>query len=171
VGNPAGSSREELARWGAMKKDFVLLFLSVVCAGFLNSCGQSYPFEDTSSDSEAQIDYLEGKLEAEQYPTYDPAIKYQDQLDEDSASNIEDYYVEPTDIELDSENGNCQTGCTFHFSGCDIKGNVSVDTGNKIYHIPGQKWYEQTKIDPNYGEKWFCTEEDAQAAGWRKSYE
>jgi endonuclease YncB( thermonuclease family) len=50
-------------------------------------------------------------------------------------------------------------------SGCLIKGNVS-DSG-RIYHVPGSRSYEQTKIDTSRGERWFCTEDDARAAGWR----
>ncbi|NEI74266.1 hypothetical protein GR212_32410 [Rhizobium lusitanum] len=52
---------------------------------------------------------------------------------------------------------------------CNIKGNVSIETGERIYHVPGQKFYAMTRIDPAYGERWFCSEADAQAAGWRKS--
>ena len=51
---------------------------------------------------------------------------------------------------------------------CKIKGNINK-SGVKIYHLPGQKYYDSTKIDTNYGERWFCTEEEAVAAGWRKS--
>jgi len=52
---------------------------------------------------------------------------------------------------------------------CNIKGNVSINTGERIYHVPGQKFYIPTKISPQYGERWFCTEAEARAAGWRKS--
>lgn len=52
---------------------------------------------------------------------------------------------------------------------CVIKGNVSIETGERIYHVPGQEYYDETVIDEDYGERWFCTEEDAVAAGWRKS--
>lgn len=52
--------------------------------------------------------------------------------------------------------------------GCEIKGNIS-SSGEKIYHITGQRYYERTKIEENKGERWFCTEEEAQKAGWRKS--
>ena len=51
---------------------------------------------------------------------------------------------------------------------CLIKGNIS-SSGEKIYHMPGQKYYDKTVIDTSRGEKWFCTEQDAQSAGWRKS--
>lgn len=51
---------------------------------------------------------------------------------------------------------------------CTIKGNIS-SSGEKIYHLPGQRYFEKTKIEENKGERWFCTEEEAQKAGWRKS--
>ncbi len=64
----------------------------------------------------------------------------------------------------------CPQGCTSHITGCDIKGNISVDTGEKIYHVPGQEYYYETNIHPEYGERWFCTEQEAIANGWRKAY-
>ncbi|MDP5338638.1 MAG: hypothetical protein NWQ28_08705, partial [Nodularia sp. (in: cyanobacteria)] len=53
-------------------------------------------------------------------------------------------------------------------SECNIKGNISK-TGSKIYHLPGMKYYESTVINPASGERWFCTESEAIANGWRKS--
>jgi cold shock CspA family protein len=53
--------------------------------------------------------------------------------------------------------------------GCRIKGNISVETGNKVYHVPGAEDYESTVIDQSKGEKWFCTESEAIADGWRKA--
>lgn len=53
-------------------------------------------------------------------------------------------------------------------NGCSIKGNISA-SGAKIYHLPGQSYYAKTQIDESKGEKWFCSEEEAQSAGWRKS--
>lgn len=52
-------------------------------------------------------------------------------------------------------------------SGCKIKGNVSAS--GRIYHLPGQRHYAVTKIDPRKGERWFCTETQARKAGWRKA--
>jgi hypothetical protein len=54
-------------------------------------------------------------------------------------------------------------------SGCNIKGNISIETGERIYHVPGQKFYSDTRISPQYGERWFCSEPEARHAGWRKS--
>ncbi len=52
---------------------------------------------------------------------------------------------------------------------CLIKGNVSSRGGERIYHVPGGAYYERTIIDPATGERWFCYEAKAQAAGWRRS--
>ena len=48
---------------------------------------------------------------------------------------------------------------------CMIKGNIS-DSG-RIYHMPHNRDYGRTRIDAGRGERWFCTEEEARAAGWR----
>jgi micrococcal nuclease len=50
---------------------------------------------------------------------------------------------------------------------CVIKGNIS--SGGKIYHVPGGAYYEKTDIYTSAGERWFCSEAEAVAAGWRKS--
>jgi micrococcal nuclease len=52
-------------------------------------------------------------------------------------------------------------------STCRIKGNISA-SGERIYHLPGCPHYENTYIDVSAGERWFCTEQEAVAAGWRK---
>ncbi|MEM8780127.1 MAG: hypothetical protein AAGF26_14895 [Cyanobacteria bacterium P01_G01_bin.49] len=52
---------------------------------------------------------------------------------------------------------------------CNIKGNISVSTGKKIYHVPGQQDYEKTVITTEKGERWFCREEEAIKAGWTKA--
>ncbi|MFN4204682.1 MAG: hypothetical protein ACK4GM_16730, partial [Tabrizicola sp.] len=54
-------------------------------------------------------------------------------------------------------------------SNCDIKGNISIETGERIYHVPGQPDYGRTKISPRYGERWFCSEDEARRAGWRRA--
>ncbi|MCC3305667.1 thermonuclease family protein [Sneathiella sp. HT1-7] len=48
---------------------------------------------------------------------------------------------------------------------CNIKGNISEN--GRIYHIPGSRWYSATRINENNGERWFCSELEALAAGWR----
>ena len=52
-------------------------------------------------------------------------------------------------------------------SDCAIKGNISRN--GRIYHVPGQTHYDRTKISPGKGERWFCSEAEARAAGWRRA--
>ena len=49
---------------------------------------------------------------------------------------------------------------------CKIKGNIGAN-GTRIYHVPGQAFYERTGINTRKGERWFCSAAAAQAAGWR----
>lgn len=51
---------------------------------------------------------------------------------------------------------------------CQIKGNIS-SKGERIYHAPGGRWYDVTKVNEAKGERWFCSEPEAIAAGWRPS--
>ncbi|WP_442217852.1 sunset domain-containing protein [Rhizobium sp. 2YAF20] len=38
-----------------------------------------------------------------------------------------------------------------------------------MYHIPGHAYYSATRISLAHGERWFCSEVEAQAVRWRKS--
>ena len=51
---------------------------------------------------------------------------------------------------------------------CLIKGNISA-SGERIYHVPGGQYYNATRINTSKGERWFCSENEARAAGWRRS--
>ena len=48
---------------------------------------------------------------------------------------------------------------------CIIKGNISGS--GQIYHMPHNRDYDDTRINEARGERWFCSEAEAQAAGWR----
>jgi nitrous oxide reductase accessory protein NosL len=48
-------------------------------------------------------------------------------------------------------------------AGCDLKGHRN-SSGVKIYHMPGQRYYDQILPD-----RWFCSEQQARGAGYRKS--
>lgn len=50
---------------------------------------------------------------------------------------------------------------------CIIKGNVNAK-GERIYHMPGQRFYPKIRMDKG-GRRWFCTHEEAEAAGWRRA--
>jgi endonuclease YncB( thermonuclease family) len=51
---------------------------------------------------------------------------------------------------------------------CTIKGNVN-GAGECIYHTPASRWYAQIKMHINKGTRWFCSKEDAEAAGCRET--
>lgn len=53
--------------------------------------------------------------------------------------------------------GNC--------NGPIIKGNIN-SKGQKIYHTVNSGQYMRVEIDESKGERYFCTEEEALAAGW-----
>ena len=86
-------------------------------------------------------------------------------------------YVMPFDGKTYTYSCNEATGVwaytdRFNDPSCNlIKGNIAFESGEKIYHVKGQTYYDDTKIDLEYGERWFCSEQEAISAGWRKSYE
>jgi micrococcal nuclease len=52
---------------------------------------------------------------------------------------------------------------------CNIKGNISEKGYGKTYLIPGCDNYKSVKIDLRKGEQYFCTEQEALDAGFRKA--
>jgi hypothetical protein len=51
---------------------------------------------------------------------------------------------------------------------CVIKGSVNR-SGECIYHLPGGRFYSAVKMDLAKGKRWFCSSEEAEAAGCRRS--
>jgi len=49
--------------------------------------------------------------------------------------------------------------------GCPIKGRVLRE--GKVYVLPWAPSYARSKVRTNRGERWFCSERDAIAAGWQ----
>jgi len=52
---------------------------------------------------------------------------------------------------------------------CTIKGNISEKGYGKNYFMEGCPNYLSMKIDPRKGEAWFCSEREAQKAGFTRS--
>jgi micrococcal nuclease len=52
---------------------------------------------------------------------------------------------------------------------CVIKGNYRKDLETKVYHLPDCYNYEKIVVNEQEGDVWFCSEEEAQAAGFRKA--
>jgi endonuclease YncB( thermonuclease family) len=55
-------------------------------------------------------------------------------------------------------------------AGCTIKGNIDRK-GAHIHHVEGSRDYARTQINTASGERWFCFETEARAAGWRAASE
>ncbi|MEX0682528.1 MAG: thermonuclease family protein [Dehalococcoidia bacterium] len=113
----------------------------------------------------------EGYAQASAYP---PDIRYQDLFEplEEAAREARRGLWGAVCAETASPTAGGATSVgACDFSGTSepvIKGNISSDS-IKIYHVPGGNSYEATVIDEEQGERWFCTEAEAVAAGWRKS--
>lgn len=113
----------------------------------------------------------EGYAQASAYP---PDVKYQDLLSSLQAEAAGEgrglwgsvCQSTPTPTPLGGVPGACEYSAT---SEPRIKGNISLSSGEKIYHVPGGEFYDKTVISEDKGERWFCTAAEAVAAGWRKS--
>lgn len=51
---------------------------------------------------------------------------------------------------------------------CTIKGNVNR-SGECIYHTPASRWYAKIEMKISKGTRWFCSVDDAEAAGCRET--
>lgn len=64
--------------------------------------------------------------------------------------------------------GTCAGGCDTPQQGCLIKGTLPRPD-YKVFLLPGQPGYDAAQIDRQKGERWFCTVDEARAAGWVRS--
>lgn len=97
------------------------------------------------------------------------SVSYLDITGSLSGLSVDQPVAPPPPPPSSSGQSGCPNGCTYHPPGCNIKGNISFNSDEKIYHVPGQEYYDETIIRPDYGERWFCTEAEAIANGWRKA--
>jgi hypothetical protein len=51
-----------------------------------------------------------------------------------------------------------------------VKCNISTHDGTRIYHLPFDQQYDQTKINPVKGEKYAYTVAEAERAGFRRAW-
>jgi len=52
---------------------------------------------------------------------------------------------------------------------CNIKGNIGKHDREKYYHLPQCAEYNRTVVELHLGEQWFCSEKEANQAGYSKS--
>lgn len=107
--------------------------------------------------------------------TYPPDIKYQDlflaaqtEARENQRGLWTDCPARQDPAPNPSYPPNLSDSPNLPSSDCLIKGNIGA-TGEKIYYLPGCGSYDKTTIDESRGEKWFCSEDEAKSAGWRKA--
>ena len=65
--------------------------------------------------------------------------------------------------------GLCREEGSPPFSECNIKGNIDKNTYEKFYHLPGCSQYDEVVIEKDLGEGYFCTEEEAVSAGFKRA--
>jgi len=69
------------------------------------------------------------------------------------------------------ENKGLWRACTPDFKkGCQIKGNIDR-LDKRWYHLPSFRHYKATEVNLEHGDRWFCTEEEAQGAGFKRARE
>lgn len=113
----------------------------------------------------------EGYAQASAYP---PDVKYQDLFSSLQAQAAEAgrglWGAECEEMPAPTPDAAIPGACEYSSDNEPmIKGNISFSTGEKIHHVPGDEFYTRTVIDESAGERWFCTEAEAVAAGWRRS--
>ena len=65
--------------------------------------------------------------------------------------------------------GLCQSKDTPEKAGCLIKGNIDDNSDRKNYYLPNCAQYKFTIVEKDMGEGWFCSEQEAQAAGFTRA--
>lgn len=154
---------------------FVVIVLIIYFFGKTTGCNVLSSIANYGQDSESAYEIIEDKASQAKIESIPCSGVFSDGL-----GTIEQYdncIRELTKTAKSSEaigsvpqnSSGCPDGCDYHKAGCDIKGNIGFSSKEKIYHLPGMEFYDETKIDPSYGERWFCTESEAIANGWRKS--
>ncbi|MEM6441320.1 MAG: thermonuclease family protein [Pseudomonadota bacterium] len=74
-------------------------------------------------------------------------------------------FQDPWDWRADRREARAEAETAERADGCVLKGNISES--GRLFHVPGQRWYDRTRIDAAEGERWFCSPQEARAAGWR----
>jgi endonuclease YncB( thermonuclease family) len=60
------------------------------------------------------------------------------------------------------------SGSTPPSPDCAIKGHINR-SGTCIYHMPGGRWYARVSMQPDNGDRWFCSQEEAVQANCRET--
>lgn len=104
-------------------------------------------------------DHSRAYLDAEKLAAFDGAGLHAGPL------NPRAGFCEPRNTAPGAVTGVSQPIAAEAHSGCAIKGNVNRN-GDRIYHMPGQRNYDDVRMN-SPEKRWFCSEAEARAAGWR----
>ncbi|WP_121614485.1 sunset domain-containing protein [Mesobacillus foraminis] len=153
---------------------FSITLLMLLLTGCSNMTSDVEGYEDMEYDQYDEIDGEEDYYESldETYDVREQAEYDQEMADEAEAQEYSDELYEQSLEDERQAQAEADQAYQEYLQGesCDIKGNISFNTGERIYHMPGDPYYDETKIDENYGEQWFCSPSEAEAAGFRRNY-
>jgi micrococcal nuclease len=80
----------------------------------------------------------------------------------------------PILVKASEESYNNKSGlwrkCAPDSDGCSIKGNIDR-LDHRWYHLPNFRHYSTAIVNLEHGDQWFCTETEAQKAGFEKARE
>jgi len=82
----------------------------------------------------------------------------------------QDLLVQAAEKAHEENEGLWQTCASDPKKGCQIKGNIDR-LDKRWYHLPSFRHYEATEVNLEHGDRWFCTEEEAQAVGFQRARE
>ena len=92
-------------------------------------------------------------------PNYDPNSRSED---------LKDAYKYASDNKIGINSNLCKkVNPTPPSPNCTIKGNIDKSSGDHFYHLPSCRHYNQIVMDLDIGEKFFCSEKEAQNAGFK----
>lgn len=102
---------------------------------------------------------------------YPPDVRHQEYLkaaEQEAREARRGLWAEPPTAVAASTFGSCRLGCADRPPGCLIKGLVRSG-GGRVYLLPGDEGYSEAELQPDRGDRWFCVEDEAVAAGWRRA--
>lgn len=108
--------------------------------------------EEQKKQEELKKQEAEQKKQQELQKQRDEQQKQQELKKQQEQQKKQESATQPKTNQVTEQNGTCT-----------IKGNKN-SRGEKIYHMPGQQFYDKTKA-----EEMFCSEADAKSAGYRAS--
>ncbi len=97
------------------------------------------------------------------------AVYRQSGIKNDTTPLLQSAHARATSNKLGIYGKECTQITNLEKPKCLIKGNIREGGSAKIYSLPGCESYAATKVQLYYGDRWFCSENDAKKAGFVKA--